>query len=177
MSRLMTPERLASPRSPRSSTAAKTDSLRLIDVFIVFIRFTLLAVFRIEYGRILFIFAAIASKNHQSSRCARASPGLPVVNCNLRLYSLNMRKDSSNKGKSDRTLHVVPEQILKLSCPLCGNLILKFGADLVGAIYSFCQKCRDERTVRIVDGRLIIELKLVGWYTPPENSGASQESG
>lgn len=88
-----------------------------------------------------------------------------------------MRKDSSNAGKSDRTLHVVPEQIFKLSCPLCGGLILKFGADLVGAIYSYCQKCRDERTVRIVDGRLTIELKLGGWYTPPENSGASQGSG
>jgi len=88
-----------------------------------------------------------------------------------------MRKDSSNIGKSDRSLHVIPEQILKLSCPMCGGLILKFGADLVGAIYSYCQKCREERTVRIVDGRLIIELKLVGVYTPAENSGASQGSG
>lgn len=88
-----------------------------------------------------------------------------------------MSANSSNTGKSDRTLHVVPEQILKLSCPICGGLILKFGADLVGAIYSYCQKCRDERTVRVVDGRLIIELKLVGVYTPAENSGASHGSG
>jgi hypothetical protein len=66
---------------------------------------------------------------------------------------------------------------LRVFCPICGSFFHKFGVDLVGSVYPFCSKCREERVVRVEDGKLVIELQLAGVYTPAENSGEHPKSG
>jgi hypothetical protein len=74
--------------------------------------------------------------------------------------------------------HPTPEvPTLRVFCPTCGSFFHKFGVDLVGSVFPFCPKCKEERTVRVEAGKLIIEIELAGVYTPAENTGEHPKSG
>jgi len=89
--------------------------------------------------------------------------------------NLNIREviKRMQSGGSDQ----VEAATLRVFCPICGSFFHKFGVDLVGSVYPFCPKCREERVVRVEDGKLVIELPLPGMYTPADKSGVHPKSG
>jgi hypothetical protein len=68
-------------------------------------------------------------------------------------------------------------QVVSLYCPICRFLFNRFGHDAQGSIYAYCSNCREQRVVKIHEGKLVIELDLAPVYTRAEKPGVSHESG
>ena len=62
-------------------------------------------------------------------------------------------------------------QIIIVYCPLCAALMDRVGADLRGTLLPFCRKCKNVRTLKMSEGKIVIEVEMPSVYTPAENSG------